>query len=507
VTQIGTGTTTGGKYVGRAWRSRFLRAPAEADALAARADFTPLGEIADLSLGLKTGNDDWFMVEVPDGVASKHLKPLARGTVKVKGLSWEGELSRADLRAVLMSPHELQKRGVGRQLVVPQKTTRAYVYPADRPRKEGLQSYVDAGERSGVHETKLVVNNGRKNRWDRQRRELVDSPWALPYNSAYDYGAHDNAVRRVLNGRFVGVDPHTGIDSDLLGAVLNSTFVIMTRLLEGVSTGSEAAYDVGPPAARLMMVPDPRKFSHTGAEKVRKVLGDVRKANLIPPAPDRKGVVVDERRQLDLAILEALGLTTGQATVEVEELYKSYGRWRGAVEDVQARMEVYRRALTSSGRGRSERPVDLVARQVWDGLSVKAPLLPSDKLPADADLEPVSVAKDYRVPDAEPMFEGGRVKAPNGSTIDLGDYQRARYAGMLLRLGFSSPLLIPTDPELAREVCNAYDKVSLSLELEAKKAAKKAISPHQADEAVDIALRLWRHASHDGGMRGRDNPD
>src|SRR3954454_7543704 len=42
--------TTKGKYVGRAWRSRFLRAPARADVLAARSDFVALGEIADLSL-------------------------------------------------------------------------------------------------------------------------------------------------------------------------------------------------------------------------------------------------------------------------------------------------------------------------------------------------------------------------------------------------------------------------------------------------------------------------
>lgn len=501
MSQITTATTKG-KYVGRAWRSRFLRAPARADVLAARHDFVALGEVADLALGLKTGNDDWFMVEIPDGINCNDLRSGARGTVVVKGLSWEGVLSRGDLRPVLMSPHELLKRGVGRQLIVPKRTTRAYVYPADRPRREGLQSYVDAGERKDVHKTKLVQNNGQPGRWDRQRRDLVDGPWALPYNSAYDYGAHDNAVRRVLNGRFVGVQPHAGIDSVLLGAVLNSTFVILTRLLEGVSTGSEGAYDVGPPAARLMMIPDVRRFTQPGARKVREVLGELRKANAIPPAPDRKGVVVELRRRLDLAILEALAMTTGQATAEVEEVYASYARWRGAVEDVEARMQVHRRALSSSGRGRSERPVEVVARQVWDELSVSAPRLPADRLPVDADLELVSVSKNYTAPPDEPMFDGGHVKAPNGSTIDLGHYQRARYAGMLLTLGFSSPLLIPTDPEVARDVCDAYQRAGRTLEAQAMKSAKRSIGAEQAREATEIAMRMWRHAAHDGGMRG-----
>lgn len=80
-------------------------------------------------------------------------------------------------------------------------------------------------------------------------------------------------MRRVLNGRFVGVEPHARTNSDLLGAALNSTFVILTRLLEGVSTGSEGAYDVGPPAARLMVIPDPRRFTAAGEVKVREVLG------------------------------------------------------------------------------------------------------------------------------------------------------------------------------------------------------------------------------------------
>lgn len=40
--------------------------------------------------------------------------------------------------------------------------------------------------------------------------------------------------------------------------MLNSTFTTVSRLLEGVSTGNEGAFDVGPPSVRLMRIPDPR---------------------------------------------------------------------------------------------------------------------------------------------------------------------------------------------------------------------------------------------------------
>ena len=72
---------------------------------------------------------------------------------------------------------------------------------------------------------------------------------------------------------------------------------------------------------------------------------------------------------------------------------------------------------------------------------------------------------------------------------------------MLLELGFTSPLLIPQDVDVAREVCDAYETACRTLDQEAARAAKLAIGAQQACEAADIAVRLWRHASHDTGMR------
>lgn len=77
-----------------------------------------------------------------------------------------------------------------------------------------------------------------------------------------------------------------------------------------------------------------------------------------------------------MAVLQALGLNIGAATIEIEDAYAAYGRWRGAVEDVEIITRQHRRALAASGRNRTERPVEIIARQVWDEISLNAPRLP-----------------------------------------------------------------------------------------------------------------------------------
>jgi hypothetical protein len=207
------------------------------------------------------------------------------------------QIAAADLRPALLNPHRLQSRNGARRLVVPDRMEDGYLYPQDRSPADGLADYIDVGDRDGVSTRRLVQANATGERWDRQRRTPIDWRWVLPYNSAYDYGAHDNAVGRVLNGRFVGcrpIDDGNGVivGEELLGAVLNSTFAIVTRLLEGVATGSEGAYDVGPPAARLMRIPDPRLMvDDASAAKVVAALAACRAADIIPPAPDRAGGV------------------------------------------------------------------------------------------------------------------------------------------------------------------------------------------------------------------------
>lgn len=498
------------QYVGARWFSRFLGAPPAADTLSARDDFCSLGDLAEVALGLKSGADKWFFVATPDHPRVDALgRSRLRASIRVvSNLGWEGELSAADLIPALLNPHRLiERRPRGqpslRRLAPPTHTEIAYVFPQNRRPAAGLADYIDYGERNGVHEGQLVRNNADGIRWWRQRRTMLRPAWALPYNSGYDYGPHENAAERVINGRFVGADPREEIDNDLLGAALLSTFPIVTRLQEGVATGTEGAYDVGPPAAKLMRVPDVRKFANAaGVIAVRAALAALRAQNLIPPAPDRNGNVDAMRRALDEAILEALGLTAGGSAVLLDEVYSSYAEWRSATEDVEMRMREYRRAMTQSGRTRTQDPSDVVARAIADELAGqgKLPALPAEALPDRAEMQSVAVADSFTAPEQHGLFDSGFITAPNGRQVDLGDYDRVRYVAMLLEIGFRSPLRVPTDPQTCERVRRTFDTAAARFERDAVRLASKSLPDEQAKDAVQIARRLWRHACQAAGM-------
>ena len=211
--------TEEGEYVGRAWRSRLLRAPKYALELARREDFVALGELASVELGLKTGADQFFFVRArePEPESDGWLGRRRGRVIPVRGLGgWEGELATADLVPAALNPHRLFRSGE-RRFSIPGDTGVFYLYPRKgRPRAD-LGNYVSAGERAGIHRRNLVRSN-QSEQWYRQSRGVVRPPWALPYNSAYDYGAWENPKGAMINGRFLGLGPRSDVDSEILGA-------------------------------------------------------------------------------------------------------------------------------------------------------------------------------------------------------------------------------------------------------------------------------------------------
>ena len=418
------------RYVGSPWRSRFLRAPKIGFALAERRDFVRLGTLAAVQLGLKTGSDKFFFVRrtrLEKERSTKRSLPLVRGTLRVAGMNgWTGRIATRDLQPAILNPHQFLGEGV-RHFVVPARAEALYLYPRDRPPAGDLADYVALAEHEGIHERKLVGANASGGRWFRQSRAILKSRWALPYNSVYGYGALDNQVGAVLNGRFVGVEPLDDVESDLLGAALASTFVLVTRLLEGVATGAEGAFDVGPPAARRVLVPDVRQVLPKRASLIRDVLASMRSENRFPTAPDRGGNVERLRLELDVSVLMGLGATRGEASAIAGSVYESYARWRKAVEELELAMRERRKAMSRSGQSRSVKPAELAARRVWEEMEHDVRLFPGR---LGAGVPAATVPADLRMPTQEPLLDRGVLRLRDGHSIDYEHYDRLRYAAM-----------------------------------------------------------------------------
>lgn len=487
-------------YLGSPWRSMFLRSPKFGHELAGRSDFVPLVDLATVKLGLKTGSDGFFFVE-PVGTPPSHtLLSGSTRRVRVRGLDgWEGDIQSRDLKPAVLNPHQLFRSEAERMLVVPTRATHLYVYPRDQAPAADLGSYIAVAEHVGTHERELVRTNAGSTRWYRQSRALVAGRWLLPYNSAYDYGAWDNRVGAVINGRFLGVDPRDGIDDELVGAVLNSTFVIMTRLLVGVATGVEAAYDVGPPAARTMAVPDVRLMGATGAQRVSDALAALRASDTMPASPDDRGVVAPTRRQLDEAVLAALGLSAGNAAVLIDHTYRAYARWRKSVRETQQQMEVNRSAMHRAGISRSIDPLRRIARQIWEELAPEVHHFPASALGEADQLETVDVDMQWRPGPQEPMIDPGHASDAGGVSIDLGSWARVQYAGMLLDLGFRPPLSVPTSEARASQIVEAFTNERRGFVLDVRRLASQYAGA-EAEAVIEQVDRRFRQACRAGGM-------
>lgn len=488
---LGLGGAVRPAYSGAAWRARFLRAPKIALELAERPDFIALHHLALIKLGLKTGADSFFFLErLPKVIAERELVPR-RGVVVVKGHDgWRGEIASADLLPAVLNPHQLFV-GDARRFAVPADTKHVYLYPQPGKQKLGLPDYVKLAELLGVHQGDLVKSNGSENAWYRQVRPLVSSEWVLPYNSAYDYGAWHNPNGAVLNGRFVGVEPLPSIDSELLGAVLNSTFAAIGRLIEGVATGVEGAFDVGPPAARKIMLPDIRRFDPSARAKVATVFSKVRQGGEMIPAPQRDGSVPALRRELDTAFLVALGLTNGQAAALLERLYVGYGRWRSNIEDVETKMQANRRQMKSTGQNRNQRPAEAAGRRVWEEVEHLVPLFPKSFLAQEEVLEVVNVPAAAVIPASQQLFDEGVIRTKS-KAIDLGSYERVRYAAMLRVLGLVGNVELPTSAPKAGAIADLFDKHQKLFQTMASENASKYISGAEAvSEVVEIARKHW----------------
>jgi hypothetical protein len=459
-----------------------------------------LSEVATIKLGLKTGADSFFFLERIDNSGEDKQLISRRGLVTVEGLDgWRGEVSVADLKPAVLNPHQLFV-GDDRSFDIPTVPKHYYLYPRAGKLRFGLGEYVKLGELKGVHAGELVKNNGSDIGWYRQARTLIAGEWVLPYNSAYDYGAWHNPSGAVLNGRFVGADPLDAQASELLGAVLNSTFAASGRLLEGVATGVEGAFDVGPPAARRVMVPDFRRFNEAASKKVLKVFADIRKGERMLPAPSSKGQVDHLRRDLDMALLVGLGLSAGQASALLDRLYTSYARWRTNIENVEMQMRANRRQMHATGQSRDQKPAEVAGKRVWEEIEHELRLYPKGLLSKSEVVEVVNVPSTASLPDTEPLFDAGVIHLKN-KVVDLGSYERVRYVAMLRTLGIVGSVEVPTSASRARAICELFEKDQKRFdELALPQAARYISGVDAVAEVVEVARKHWYSASRKSAL-------
>jgi hypothetical protein len=288
---------------------KYLRAPDVYFDIIERANrfLVPLKEKANVRFGVKTGINDFFYLQ-PTGKKAKgkrcrHVK---------NGAGWEGEIEDKFLARVIISPKEADR------ITVDPKTLKNVIFNCSLSKAElkragylGALKYIEWGERQKTkdggkwHEVPSVQS--RTYWWALGKREHYPILMQMINNDRFII---------FLNGKGVSVDhnlfemrPYEA-DPELVAALLNSTFTALNReLVSRINLGDGATKTEGIDWSHCVLIFDPDKINDKDKARILQAFGKLKDRPIEAISSEVKKA---DRKELDTAVLEAVGLDAKQ---------------------------------------------------------------------------------------------------------------------------------------------------------------------------------------------------
>jgi methylase of polypeptide subunit release factors len=271
--------TTEETYYGGKWGIH-LRAPDLWFELMDRfgARFAPLGELAEIRFGVKSGKDEFFFPrdvsrECLDRVRAFHQfrqefgidrESVESGEVKlVKCGESYGEIRPIEARYLEPEIHSLME--VKGYTVSPQDCGRMILLVSE-PKSElkgtHLLKYIEWGESKGWHKGATCAARVTDTRewYDLTGHRRAAALW--PKERQYRHIAPANPESLIANCRLYEVYPSDGNkDPNIWGGILNSSWVLLSSLQYGRPVGNEGNWSTMVVDANLMLVPNPNQVT------------------------------------------------------------------------------------------------------------------------------------------------------------------------------------------------------------------------------------------------------
>ena len=233
----------------------------------------PLGELADVRFGVKTGKDEFFLPrdvsqEYLDKVPEFHLfrqdfgverERVESGEIKlVKCGEKRGEIRPLEARFLEPEVHSLME--VKGYTVGPEDCARMILLvnePKSRLKGTYVLEYIKWGESKGWHRgATCAARVTDKREWydltAHARPQLI-----LPKIQQYRLQVISNTFNLYQNSSLLGiyVQDHSR-EADLISAILNSSFAVLSRILFARVLGNEGTIQVDVYSAKMMLVPN-----------------------------------------------------------------------------------------------------------------------------------------------------------------------------------------------------------------------------------------------------------
>ena len=432
-----------------------------------RSRMAPLQELAEISRGFTSGADRFYCVRdvtkqhldtIPDpqqfldrwGISRKDTRRIR---IVRDGENVEHLVERRFLELELHSLMEV-KRAVVRKGDVGRMVVNASV-PRARLRRTHFADYVAYAERQGWHTRSTIASRARTRPWYdlglRPKSERAPIVWSkgqqyrhvvplnrdqLPVNCAlYDIWARDNQ----------------SIES--LWAILNSTFVALSKYQFARSAGVEGNVQTDVISANMMLVPDIRKASPDAIERAVSACERMSRRNARRYLYEEFDL--DDRRELDDTTLEILGIEDPDERAALRDrLYRDVTDMQQSIRD---REIIAQRDRRRSARRGTTTPQD-IADELWTEHESSLNLLqfPEDFLTrsnegALFDLPSGEVEVGEAMMDTGDLLKVGtiRVGGRDGEVLDVASMSQARFLEALSQCHRDGQVRLPDD-----EVCD-----------------------------------------------------
>jgi len=302
-----------GKYVGGKWGGKYLRAPDIFFTILekGKGKLVRLGDIAEVRFGIKTGANEFFYLE-PTG------KPAPKGLLHVRnGAGWEGLIEEEFLKPVVKSPQEV--RGV--ILRAEFLRNRLFMCHQEKDSLKGTRAldYIRWGETQGYHERPTC--RARSCWWDVREQLCPVFIWFKAFNERFIVPVNKEGV--LSSDRFYAINPSKSDAQylDRLTVALNSTLShLFVELTGRVNLGQGALDNMTYEAARSLLVsPGHLRADISPTLLIDRAINSIfQELGLPAPNKDYSNIrpedvsldkVLPDRRELDMVVFEAVGLT------------------------------------------------------------------------------------------------------------------------------------------------------------------------------------------------------
>ena len=503
---LGTATSDPfeGDYLGGKWGIH-LRAPDIFFELLDRCGsrLVPLGELAVIRFGIKSGADDFFFPrDVTKDEIEKQGKGLPSGSPIIArrftekwGIKFSdtrririveaGDGTRHLVEAEYLQPEVHSLMELDAIEIDTPKLSRQILLVSDSPEKlkgTHVVKYIKWGEREGFDQRPSCASRMPARQWydlAPGKPGVVFWPIAHQYRHIVPF----NPKGVISNKRLFDVYPNPGVSAKSLCGALNSTLVALFKYLYGRQVGREGNLDTEVVDTRLMLVPNVRELSQSQQQRVATAFERMCERASLPLVEEFKQ---SQRQELDDAVLEALGIAgEGERAHLRERLYEEVVHLYQEIRGAEVEMQKFRRVTAR----RDKASPRTIADEIWEEFdkSLVRPF-PLAFVPANEPTESV------RLPAGKPkvledLFDRGAVQV-NGTVIKLGSKARAEFAAEALELGQYGLLPIPRTDRACVKALDGFRRYESQMDAQFRELAQE----RSADSEVQarIVRELWK---------------